>query len=411
MKVAILTLGCRVNQSESATIEGSLIQSGVNIVNLDEKPDYCVVNTCSVTARSDFNSRQLIRRAANAGAKVIVTGCYSQLRTEETWRLPGVWKIIDSKNKLEVIGELTGDKSAPYYAYYSRSRPHLKVQDGCNFACSYCSVPLARGKSVSVREEEIIERACIIASAGYQELVLTGIHLGSYGKDLGGDFSLKKLLVRLLMRSSIRRIRLSSLEIGEIDDEMIDILGEERICRHLHLPLQSGSERILRAMRRGYSLKAFASTIERITSKIDNLSLGTDVIVGFPGERDEDFADTLSYVSQLPLSYMHIFPFSPRAGTEAEQMKERPDSFISKRRAKILAEVNQAKKKDYMMRQLDRTLDVIVEEIDGKHFTGTSGNYLKVCASMPAPAKKSIVLVRPTVVKGGLLRGVPIQTL
>jgi threonylcarbamoyladenosine tRNA methylthiotransferase MtaB len=408
MKVSIVTLGCRVNQAESAIIEGTLKQNGATIVQLSEKPDYCVINSCTVTARSDYNSRQLIRRAAKAGAKVIVTGCYSQLRNEEARRLPGVWKVIENSNKLDVITEIIRRKSPPFFGYYGRSRPHLKVQDGCNFRCSYCSVPFARGKSVSLQEAAVLERARTIESAGYHEVVLTGIHLGSYGYDLNGSSSLKILLRRLLRETSIKRIRLSSLEISEIDDEMIDLISEERICKHLHLPLQSGSERLLRMMRRRYTLESFVSTVGKIAQKIDNISVGTDIIVGFPGEGEEDFSDTLTLVRELPLSYMHIFPFSPRPGTEAESMEGRPDSRTTKKRADMLAELNRVKKREYMSGQFNRTLDVIVEDVneDGEYCLGTSGNYLKVRAGVSGCAIGSLILVKPTAIRDQVLQAV-----
>ncbi len=406
MKVSILTLGCRVNQSESAVIEGTLKQNGVSIVKLNEHPEYCIVNTCTVTARSDYNSRQLIRRAAKAGAKVIVTGCYSQLRNDEAKGLPGVWKVIDNRAKLDVIDEIICGKSTPLFNYYSRSRPFLKVQDGCNFRCSYCSVPLARGKSVSVPEETVVERARIIESAGYQEVVLTGIHLGSYGYDLPGNATLKKLLGRLLKDTSIRRIRLSSLEISEIDDEMIELLADVRICRHLHLPLQSGSERVLQRMNRRYTLRTFSRTVERIAAEVDNIALGLDVIVGFPGETEEDFSNTLTFVRQLPLSYMHIFPFSPRPGTDAGRMPDRPDARAVKKRIERLGELNKSKRAEYMTRQLNSSLDIIAEEEDGEDCLGTSGNYLKIRALRAAGQRGSLVFVRPVAIIDGILEAV-----
>jgi threonylcarbamoyladenosine tRNA methylthiotransferase MtaB len=411
MKVSILTLGCRVNQAESAIIEGTLKQNGITIVTLKENPDYCIVNTCTVTAKSDYNCRQLIRRAAKAGAKVIVTGCYSQLRTDEAKGLPGIWKVIDNGNKLDVIDEIISYKSPLFYGYSSRSRPYLKVQDGCNFRCSYCSVPLARGKSISLAEDEVVERVRILEAAGYHEVVLTGIHLGSYGYDLPGNTTLKKLLGRLLNESSVSRFRLSSLEISEIDDEMIDIIAGERICKHLHLPLQSGSERVLKLMNRRYTLKTFAATVGKITAKVDNIALGSDIIVGFPGESEENFSETLNFVRNLPLSYIHVFPFSPRPGTTAAIMEGRLDGRTVKRRAQVLADVNRAKKRDYMARQLNRTLEMIVEEVEEQGCIGTSGNYLRIRSRIPGDVKGSLVSVRPVAIEDEILQGDPISLL
>jgi threonylcarbamoyladenosine tRNA methylthiotransferase MtaB len=404
MKVSILTLGCRVNQSESAIIEGTLKENGVTIVNLSDKPEYCVVNTCSVTARSDYNSRQLIRRAARAGAKVIVTGCYAELRGDEAKGLPGVCKIISNRNKLDVIKELSHDKSPLFFDRYSRSRPYLKVQDGCNFRCSYCAVPLARGRSQSVPEDTVIERARIIETAGYHEVVLTGIHLGSYGSDLAGKTNLGKLLKRLLRDTSIRRIRLSSLEIGEINEEMIDILADRRICRHLHLPLQSGSERILELMNRRYTLKTFSKTVEKLIDRIENIAVGSDVIAGFPGETEDDFSNTLSFIRDLPLSYLHIFPFSPRPDTAAYSMAGRPVGDTVKKRIERLSDTDRAKRYAYIQRQLDRKLDIIAEEDDGEDCLGTSGNYLRIRALKGAGQRGNLVFVRPAAIRDGILQ-------
>ncbi len=407
MKVSFLTMGCRVNQSESSIIEGTLKENGVTIVNLTEKPDFCIVNTCAVTSKGDYNSRQLIRRAARSGAKVIVTGCYAHLRADDVRSMPGVYEVVDNSRKLDIVKIIAARDVDIFYGYYSRSRPYLKIQDGCNFRCSYCTVPLTRGKSRSIGEDELIERVKIIESNGYNEIVLTGIHLGTYGRDLPLKSDLKNFLRRILRETRIKRVRLSSLEITEVDDELTEILLERRMCKHLHLPLQSGSDRVLKLMRRGYEASYFRTKVDAIVSRLNNISLGSDVIVGFPGESDSDFEETADMLRNLPLSYIHVFPFSARAGTDAAKMSGRIDDLIVKSRLNILAEINRLKRRAYMERQIDIPMDIILEEqVAAGVYTGTSGNYLKVRASVGKYGKGSVVYVRPVRISEGLLDAV-----
>lgn len=406
MKVAVLTLGCRVNQSESAVIEGTLKVNGVTIVDLKEIPDVCIVNTCTVTAKSDYTSRQLIRKAVKTGAKVIVTGCYSHLKKDEVRSIPGVIEIVDNTRKHEIVNFITGKESGLVFSHFSRSRPHLKVQDGCNFRCSYCSVPLARGRSKSVPLHEVLRRVQTIEAAGYNEVVLTGIHLGSYGQDLADKSSVNHLIKNILKFSHLKRIRLSSLEINEIDDELIELLQDIRLCSHLHIPLQSGNDKILKLMRRNYTLTEFSSKIHKIFSKVENISVGSDIIVGFPGEGDEEFMNTYNFLNSYPFSYLHIFPFSVRPDTAASRMKAMVQGNIIKKRLEVLLELSRVNKRRYLQKQLYCVLDVIIEEVhnDG-HAIGTSGNYIKVSAPFDNVKKGSIVFVRILRASDNLLEG------
>jgi threonylcarbamoyladenosine tRNA methylthiotransferase MtaB len=406
MRVALLTLGCRVNQSESSVIEGTLEANGVTIVNLNDNPDYCIVNTCTVTQKSDYNSRQMIRRGVRNGARVIVTGCYAQLRPDEIASIQGVTEIVDNRRKYEIIHKILEKPLEPCFGKSSHSRPYLKVQDGCNFTCSYCSVPIARGKSVSTPVEDVLRRAGQLVDEGYQEIVITGIHLGTYGNDLLPKTGLVSLIKRILLETKIHRLRLSSIEIGEVNDELIELIQEDRLCRHLHLPLQSGSNAILGAMRRNYSRESFIRSLDRIHSRIRNVSIGTDVIVGFPGEGASEFAETLELLENAPVTYMHIFPFSARPGTEAYHYKDRPSSGTVRSRLEKLRELNAEKKERYLNAQLDAILEVVVEEkVCGDAFSGTSDNYLKVLSSGKGILKGSVVSVRPERVCDGHLEG------
>ncbi len=410
MRVAILTLGCRVNQAESSVLEGTLKENGVTIVQLQDNPDVCIVNTCTVTAKGDYNSRQLVRRAARAGAGVIVTGCYSQLSPSEVRAIPGVSEVVDNRKKYDIVTMLTGRPADLVYNLSSRSRPHLKVQDGCNFKCSYCSVPLARGGSRSILPEEAIERAQAIGSSGHKEIVLTGIHLGSYGQDLKVKSNLNILLKRLLDETDIARFRLSSLEIGELNAELVEIMQNKRICNHLHLPLQSGSDKMLRLMNRQYDAAHYRDAIQFVADKVDNVSLGTDVIVGFPGEGDDEFNDTWHLINDLPFSYLHIFPYSVRPGTKAESMLATASKKVVAERLVSLRNLAALKKGSYMARQVGRGLDVIIEDSrEGNLISGTSANYQKILVPAAGLIKGMLVYVRPTGIIDGMLRGIAIS--
>jgi threonylcarbamoyladenosine tRNA methylthiotransferase MtaB len=411
-KVAIITLGCRVNQSESSVIEGTLKENGVTIVGINEKPDYCVINTCTVTGRSDANSRQYIRRAYKTGAQIIVTGCYSELNRNEVCSL---WKnciVIPSADKEKIIGHILGFDVDTLYNFHDRARPYLKVQDGCNFRCSYCAVPLARGKSTSLSVQEAVRRAAGIAEKGFKELVLTGIHLGSYGRDLDASINLSHLIKEILLSTDIGRIRLSSIEINEIDDELIELLSHPRVCNHLHLPLQSGSDRILRLMKRNYSAGSFRDLLIRISKNTENMAFGTDIIVGFPTETEEDFLFSFELLQELPFSYLHIFPYSERSGTDAAKMTPHISSRIIRQRTDSLMQLNNDKKKIYALKQSGHVLGVIAEEQDRFcNLSGTANNYLKIQFKATGLQRGSLVFVRIDDKNEGLLNASVISSL
>ncbi len=412
MRVSILTLGCKVNQSESSFIESNLFNLGFSIVNLSEQPDYCIVNTCTVTSKSDYQSRQLIRRAVRSGAKVIATGCYSQLSPDEIKKIDRTIEIIQHSDKCSIIKILTGYNASNNLIYSNRSRPYVKVQDGCNSSCSYCIVPKARGKSHSMTISDIAEIVAEFSLNGYKEVILTGIHLGSYGYDLKPKLKLSNLLITLLEKTNIERIRLSSIEVNEVDNDLIALLKEKRICCHVHIPLQSGDDRILKLMNRMYKARDFHNIIEKILKNVPDISIGTDVIVGFPGEGEKEFSNTRHLIDILPITYMHIFPFSSRPNTLASKMGNQVHSMVKKERFTELNTLNIKKRKTYMNLQTGKALDVIIEE-HGTESTsiGTSGNYLKVRLHSKEYSKKSLVQVRITGVEKNMLQGIPIGNL
>lgn len=411
MKISILTLGCKTNQAESSDIEANLSANGFDVVDLSEKPEICIINTCSVTAKSDYQSRQLIRRAHNAGASVYVTGCYSELNRDLVLSMKGVNAVIENRDKFSIIKELTGRKieSPLRYGSNRKSRFFLKVQDGCSFSCSYCIIPKARGRSRSIKIEEIVDQVNAI-SGHFHEIVLTGIHLGTYGYDLLPKAKLSDLL-QALLSTKIRRIRLSSLEITEVKDDILELMEDDRICRHLHIPLQSGDDVILELMNRTYTSGTFIKGIEHIIRRSPDISIGTDVIVGFPGESEEAFQHTSELLGSLPIAYFHVFPFSPRQGTKAADMELQVPPEAKRQRSSVLRELSRDRKKAFMQTQIGKTLDVLIEEKgDDGFFIGTAGNYMKVKAMIDHPMLKGIVDIRIVGHDGETLIGAPINT-
>lgn len=411
MKVSVLTLGCKVNQAESSSIEAKLRTQGCSIAALKEKPDYCIINTCSVTSKSDYQSRQFIRRAHRAGSKIIVTGCYSELNKDAVRRMDGVMMVVDNSNKVNNINILaaSGSCNTSDNVELARSRYFLKVQDGCNYSCSYCVIPKARGKSRSMKIDEVIAQINQVSHI-YNEIVLTGIHLGIYGYDLLPKVKLSDLLKSILLYTSIRRIRLSSLEVNEIDNELIELIQDDRVCKHLHIPLQSGDDKILGIMNRNYNSKVFLDGFNYIYNRIPDISIGTDIIVGFPGEGEEEFENTRQFIEYLPFSYVHVFPYSVRKDTKAAEIGNGIESSVKKSRCTLIRALGTRKKIEYMQRQIGRILDPLIEKIcDEDYVIGITGNYLKVKAFLNRPKLKSVVYVRIAEVKDDMLIGHPIE--
>ncbi|MBI5195617.1 MAG: tRNA (N(6)-L-threonylcarbamoyladenosine(37)-C(2))-methylthiotransferase MtaB [Nitrospirae bacterium] len=398
MKISISTLGCKVNQAESASIEGILRGQGHEVVQPFQylSPDVCIINTCTVTAKSDYQSRQLIRRAVRTGAKVIATGCYAQLRHDELSGIAGVSLILGNslKEKLpEYIDKLSAGVNTPALSdnstyppltlqpYFSRrARAFLKIQDGCNFSCSYCAVPMARGKSRSLSHEDVLHSVKMRAADGFKEIVLTGVHIGNYGLDLRPKISLVEIVDNIVKKYSSVRIRLSSIEPQEFKKELLSLINLKSVCPHIHIPLQSGSDNVLELMNRRYSAVFFKDLVNCIVATCPQISIGTDVIVGFPGETEKNFKDTIKILTELPLSYIHVFPYSKRKGTAAEAMPGHIDSAVKRKRLATVMELAEIKKNIYKSKHLGGILDVIVENKSqtSGFYSGTSDNYLKV---------------------------------
>lgn len=412
MKISVLTLGCRINQAESLNIEQTLQSSGHQLVDMSGNPDICIINTCAVTSKASAQSRQLVNKAIKNNIKVIVTGCYVELNKENLNNLDNV-EIVDNASKAQIINMIPAKASSfKEVIRVTRSRPIIKVQEGCNFSCSYCVIPMVRGKSKSLPVDEIINQIKDHESLEHYEVVLSGIHLGTYGFDLNPKKSLSTLLKNILKNTSIPRIRLSSLEIKEIDDQLLELLTDDRVCNHLHIPLQSGDDRILKLMNRTYSSKEFLAGIERITSTKPGIALGTDVIVGFPGEGETEFQNSKNFIESMPFTYLHVFPYSPRPHTKAIGYPNHVSEPVKKERVALLRDIGSRKKKDYIRSYIGKTIDVILESDNKERMNGTSRNYIKVLVQDKGDMKEGMLVdTRISSYKNEMAIGTPVKIL
>ncbi len=400
--VAVATLGCKVNYYESAGIIERLAEQGYTIVPFSSEADIYIVNTCTVTAKTDYQSRQLVRRAGkrNPESSIIVTGCYAQIAPQALAELPGVVLVAgtEAKERIpEIIGTLRHSEAAhniitsdisqvrrfsglPVTGFHGRTRAYLKIQDGCNAFCSYCIIPYARGPSRSLPPDRVIEAVHSLQHAGYREVILTGIHLGLYGNDLDPRLTLASLIRRIEGETSLERLRISSIEPMEVTNSLIDTIATSSItCHHLHIPLQSGDERVLARMKRTYTAEDFRGHVMNIMERMPDVAVGTDVITGFPGESEEEFCRTLSFIDALPLAYLHVFPYSTRPGTHAAEMAGQIKESVKKKRAKILRERGMEKRRAFIARFIGNELSVLVEAKSdgaGGGLKGFSDNYI-----------------------------------
>ncbi len=404
----IVTLGCKVNQAESDTLASRLTGRGWRPAGPSEQADVCIVNTCTVTQKAAMQSRQAVRQAIHAhpSACVTVTGCYAETDPSALAGIPGVDYIVDQNGKAELdrlietrgtqrcaqATLLTGpapespaaaapgaSASGPLPA---RTRPLVKIQDGCDAFCTYCIVPYARGRSRSVASESIVASVRHLAASGFHEVVLTGVHIGRYGHDLDPPGSLVDLLRELEAATERVRLRLSSIEPLEVSPELVArVAGSDRFCRHFHIPLQSGDAGVLQRMGRPYRPGEFAAAVENIHRSMPDAAIGADVLSGFPGESDQAFRNTCELIERLPLSYLHVFPFSARPGTAAFDFPDRvPDPEI-KARCRHLRQLGQSKRNAFHSRFVGREIDVLTESRRDPRtglLKGVSDNYLPV---------------------------------
>lgn len=396
-RIAITTLGCKINQFESAAMTEALEQNGYGMVPFSEIADIYVINSCTVTAKTDAESRRLIRRATrmNPEARVVVTGCYAQMNAEELLKLPGVNLILGNSEKKEIVGFVQGlsdepqavvsdislersGEGTPLESFAEHTRAFLQVQNGCDARCAYCIVPYARGASRSVAIREALDGMAAFAAKGFREIVLTGIHLGAYGLDLAPPTDLLGLMARAEEQALVKRLRIGSVEPTEVSPELVRFMASSSIvCPHLHLPLQSGSDGVLARMNRGYDTALFREVVQSLFAAMPDICIGSDVIAGFPAESDEEFEETYRFIESLPLAYLHVFPFSQRPGTPAATMTPQVHSRVIKERAEKLRGLSEKKKHDYAAGFVGRELQVLVQRDEGGR-KGLSRNYLPV---------------------------------
>jgi threonylcarbamoyladenosine tRNA methylthiotransferase MtaB len=426
----IITLGCKVNQYESAYLEERLTEAGWRQVSKGDEADVTIVNTCIVTQRASYQSRQAIRKITreNPSGMTVAIGCYAQVFPEELSKIKGIGMIAGNTTKgrlpdLLLKGEflgsscmVTGDfeKRAPFEylpikGFSDRTRAFLKIQDGCESFCSYCIVPFARGPLRSLEPSQVIKTLKSLCENDYKEVVLTGIHLGRYGADLERGVELKGLLHEIGKIRLPLRIRLSSLEPKEIDQDLIEMMAsEEWLCRHFHIPLQSGDDSVLTKMNRHYTPNEFEELIGRIHMKIPLAAIGVDVMVGFPGEGDNAYLNTYSLINDLPVSYLHVFPFSPREGTPAAGLPGQVDQRVIKERARDLRNLGHRKRKGFYRSCLGKEFSVLAEgwhpEEEGV-IKGLSDNYLSVVFPSSGLIRNRILKVRMEDLDNGVIIG------
>lgn len=428
----IQNFGCRATQADGAAIEKQLLDRGLTRVVAGEQAEVVVLNTCTVTAAADADARAAIRRIhrTNPDCKIVVTGCYAQRAPQELAALPGVTRVIGNSHKhqiADVVAPSTGDffplsnldksingsmvrspdgsilvgdifahtevMAAPVFEQAStaeRTRPNLKIQDGCNNRCSFCIIPAVRGRSRSLRLEEVIREVAALVEAGYREVVLSGINLGRWGRDLATAGRFEDLVRAILQRTQLEKLRLSSVEPMDWSDELIELVANEpRIAKHVHAPLQSGSDRILRLMHRKYRPWHYAERIHKVRAAMPDAAIGADVMAGFPGETDELFEESRTFIASLPFTYLHVFTFSARPGTPAADMSQQVPVHVARHRNQILRDLAAEKNLAFRQSLVGKTVKAItlkVHDREGTH--ALTENYLPLRLRAEIPANR-----------------------
>lgn len=402
-KIAFYTLGCKVNQADTASMENLFLRSGHQLVSFDGEADVYIINTCVVTNTGQRKSRQTIHRAIrkNPNALIVVTGCYPQTAAEEVKAIAGVDMIIGNQDRaqivqlveerlahrqtdtLDAVHKLTASTAFEEMAagdITDKTRAFLKIQEGCNQFCTYCIIPYARGPLRSRSLESIRTETQRLISAGFKEIVLIGIHLGCYGKENPNGPTLYDAVKTVLEVPGVQRLRLGSLESVEVEPRLLTLMQEDaRFCRHLHLPLQSGCDKTLQAMHRPYTTAKFKTLLADIKTKVPDIAITTDVIVGFPGETEADFETTCKFAESCGFSKMHIFPFSARKGTPAEKFEGAVTEAVKKERADILGRIDETMHKTFLQAMVGQKTEVLFEQPAGEdYFEGLTGNYQRV---------------------------------
>ncbi len=411
--IAFHTLGCKLNFSETSSIARKMQERGFITVDFEEPSDVYVINTCSVTEQADTKCRNIVRKAMklNPDAYVVVVGCYAQLKPKEIASIKGVDLVLGAAEKFklpEIITDLTKNPCGQVlateisnanffvdaYSVGDRTRSFLKIQDGCDYKCSFCTIPLARGKSRSDTPENVRKNATDLAARGVKEIVLTGVNTGDYGKGIEGDYNFFDIVKMLDEVQGIERYRISSIEPNLLTDEIIEFVAQsKRFMPHFHIPLQSGSDKMLKLMQRRYKRALYKSRVEKIKSVMPYACIGVDVIVGFPGETDDDFLDTYNFIHEMDISYLHVFTYSERQNTKAIEMDGVVPVAVRNERNAMLRTLSEKKKLFFYQQFSGTTREALMEqEQHGEVMHGFTDNYIKV--SMPFDAAKVNQLVR-----------------
>ncbi|MGE3609246.1 MAG: tRNA (N(6)-L-threonylcarbamoyladenosine(37)-C(2))-methylthiotransferase MtaB [Bacteriovoracaceae bacterium] len=416
-KVAFHTLGCRLNFSESGSIAQGFVDRGYDIVEFGENADVIFLNTCTVTDGADSTCRNLIRKAHNSSpeAKIVVAGCYAQMEADKIKSMQGVDLILGTSEKYKVFDYLESetdlqvhiDKSSDFFGAAttladSHTRAFLKIQDGCNYVCSFCIIPFARGRSKAISVAEAVAEAKKLATQGFKEIILTGVNIGEYETTSGEK--LIDLVKEIADISAIERIRLGSVEPNTVTRELLEALkASGKYQNHFHIPLQSGSNTILKSMRRKYTIEQYAEILEMTKSYFPMSAFGADVIVGYPGESEEEFLETFNFLRKSPITHFHVFPFSKRKGTTAAKLENQIQTSVKKDRVRTLMMLGDAKLDEFSSNMVGLTSHVLFEnEVDG-YWEGYSSNYLRVRVKAQENLKNEIRKVRLTSYLGGKL--------
>jgi threonylcarbamoyladenosine tRNA methylthiotransferase MtaB len=381
-KIALDTVGCKLNQAESQLLGRQFARAGYRLVAPDDGADVYVLNTCTVTHVADGKCRRLLKsaRRRNPNALVVAIGCYAQRDRQELSKVKGVDLVLDNSQKmgllswLEQSGQLIRPKTASTQADF-RTRAFIKVQDGCNKFCSYCIVPLVRGREKSVPLDRVIDEVKQLVADGYKEVVLTGTEIGAYNDSRVG---LKGLLQRILEETGVARLRLSSLQPQEITTELIGLWQDQRLCRYFHLSLQSGSDSVLKRMERRYTTAEYQRAVDLIRGVVPGVAITTDVIVGFPGETEAEFKQSYSFAKQMQFARIHVFSYSPRPGTKAADMSQQVEDNLKKERSRRMLALGRACLRNFRQKFLGKTLTVLWEKESGGLWSGLTDNYIRV---------------------------------
>lgn len=424
--VSFATLGCKTNQFESASMQESLRQAGFQVVAFEDGAELVIVNTCTVTRATDAQSRNLVRRARrlNPTCRVVVTGCYAQVDPDALHDLPGVSLVIGNEEKQRLLDYLKSDQEVthvevsdirqadsvclpPLTSFAGRSRAFVQIQNGCDAFCSYCIIPYARGASRSAQPDEILQQVTGLVASGFQEIVLTGIHIGGYGADLHSPLTLRDLVQQIVRESGVHRLRLGSIEPTELTDELLELVASSQvICPHFHIPLQAGDDDILQRMGRTYDSQFFSRLVGKIRATLPSAAICLDVITGFPGETGQMFENSFNFIAQLPITDLHVFPFSRRPGTPAATLPDQIPGKTSRGRAEKLRNLAAEKHRLFAESFLGQKLEVVVETATKAGFLkGTSRNYLDIRFPGEAVLAGQCVTVKPVAWQGNFLHG------